>query len=67
MKEKIKAFFSTDWSMSEKILLVADVLLFGILLGWITSPLRDGFSFFSNNSWDISGTGCDDEEEEEEE
>ena len=63
MKEKIKTFFLSDWSMSEKCLLLADVLLFGLLIGWITSPLKNGFGLFSNNSWDIK-TNCKEEEEE---
>lgn len=53
MKEKLASFFKADWSMSEKCLLVADVLLLGVLIGWITSPLKNGFGLFSNNTWDI--------------
>ncbi len=40
MKDKLKLFFESNWSMAEKILLLADILLFGILLGWLTSPFR---------------------------
>ena len=40
MKEKLKLFFESNWSAAEKILLLADILLFGILLGWLTSPFR---------------------------
>lgn len=48
MKEKIKAFFLSDWTLSEKILLLADVLLLGILIGFLT-PLKNGIHFFSDN------------------
>lgn len=48
MKEKIKAFFLSDWTLTEKILLLADVLLLGILIGFLT-PLKNGIHFFSDN------------------
>ncbi|MDO4305406.1 MAG: hypothetical protein Q4C77_01115 [Eubacteriales bacterium] len=48
MKEKIKAFFLSDWTLPEKILLLADVLLLGILIGFLT-PLKNGIHFFSDN------------------
>jgi hypothetical protein len=35
-----------------------------VLIGWITSPLKNGFGFFSNNTWDIK-TNCAKQEEEE--
>ena len=63
MKEKIKQFFLSDWTLTEKILLVADLLLFGILVGWLTSPLKKGLHLFSDNSWDVN-TYNDEEEEE---
>ncbi len=47
MLEKIKAFAERTWTMEEKILLLVDVLLTGVLLGWLTSPFKGGF--FSNN------------------
>lgn len=66
MKDKMKTFFLGNWTLTEKILLLADVLLFGILLGWLTSPLKDGMHFFSDNSWDINSDPCCECEEEEE-
>jgi len=57
MKEKckvLKTVFLSDWTPVEKVLLLMDVLLFGILLGWLTSPLKNGISFFSNNTVDNS-------------
>ncbi|MCD7736366.1 MAG: hypothetical protein LUI07_05315 [Lachnospiraceae bacterium] len=64
MKEKVRKLFLSAWSPTEKGLLLADVLLFGILLGWLTSPLKSGIRLFSNNSWDIGNCYADDEEEE---
>lgn len=43
MKDKLKLFFLSDWTFTEKCLLLADVLLVGILLGWLTSPFRKCF------------------------
>ncbi len=68
MKETLKNLFLSDWSSLEKILLLADVLLFGVLLGWLTAPRRGGFSLLSGNSLgaqtDSDDTGEDEEEEE---
>lgn len=66
MKEKLKMYFLSNWTPTEKGLLIADVLLLGVLIGWITSPLKNGFGFFSNNTCDIK-TNCGEEYEEEEE
>lgn len=69
MKEKLKSLFLSDWSPAEKGLLIADVLLFGVLIGWITAPWKNGSGFFSNNSWNIQTNCADDcaEESKEEE
>ncbi|MCD7834975.1 MAG: hypothetical protein LUH00_13485 [Lachnospiraceae bacterium] len=77
MKEKwkvVKSVFLSDWSPMEKGLLLADVLLFGILLGWLTSPIKGGISLFSHNSFDASsddhsanGFDFDEEDDREEE
>ncbi|MGI6017500.1 MAG: hypothetical protein ACOX8M_01620 [Marvinbryantia sp.] len=66
MKEMWKAFFQKDWSLPEKILLLTDVLLAGVLIGWLTSPLKSGI--FSNNKvTSITGsTGNEDIFEEDE-
>lgn len=66
MKEKMKMFLQSDWTPAEKALLLADVLLFGILLGWLTSPFKGGFHLLSGNSWDFK-RNCSMEEELEEE
>lgn len=39
MKELVKRAFLRSWSPAEKSLLLTDVLLFGVLVGWITTPL----------------------------
>ena len=40
MKDQLKQVFLRSWSPAEKGLLLADVLLSGVLLGWLTSPFR---------------------------
>lgn len=68
MRDKVKAFFLSNWSLSEKSLLLADVLLLGILIGWLTSPLKNGWSILSNNFRSFkTNTGCAEEEKESEE
>lgn len=67
MKEKVLEFLKRDWTLEEKILLGVDVLLAGVLLGWLTSPFKGGM--FSNNTI-ASSFGTEDytiEEEGEEE
>lgn len=66
MKDKVKAFFLSNWSLSEKSLLLADVLLLGILIGWLTSPLKNGWSILSNNFRNFNAN-CDEDEKESEE
>ncbi len=51
MKDQLKQVFLRSWSPAEKGLLLADVLLSGVLLGWLTSPFRsvkpgNGSKFF---------------------
>ncbi len=68
MKDKIKTFFESNWTLSEKILLVTDVLLLGVVIGWLTSPLKNGIGICSNNTWDICNhKPCGECEEEEKE
>ncbi|HIR27111.1 MAG TPA: hypothetical protein IAB84_03965 [Candidatus Choladousia intestinigallinarum] len=66
MKKWMKEMFLANWTPWEKGLLIADVLLLGILVGWITSPLKSGLRLFSNNSWEIGKEYKDEKEEEEE-
>ena len=65
MKEKLKAFFESDWTPVEKILLLADILLFGILLGWLTSPFKGSkrnFYFGSHVDNSCACMECDDDD-----
>ncbi len=64
MKETLKTLFLSEWSPLEKGLLMADALLFGVVIGWLTAPLRHGFSLFSGNT---SGSGSNFGSEGEEE
>ena len=69
MKEKLTAFFESDWTPAEKILLLADILLFGILLVWLTSPFKGSkrnfyFGSHVDNSCVCDECGDDDCEEE---
>lgn len=70
MKEKLKALALASWTPSEKILLAADVFLAGILIGWMTSPLKGGIRWFCDNTfggkfYDAPDEFYDGEEEEE--
>lgn len=70
MKEKLKALALANWTPSEKILLVADVFLAGILIGWLTSPVKGGIRWLCGNTfggkfYDVPDEYCDEEEEEE--
>ncbi len=69
LKEKLKEFACASWTASEKTLLVADVLLVGILIGWLTSPFRRKTGRFCNNVYgpqaaDPKSSGIEEEEEE---
>lgn len=63
MKEKLKLFWEMNWSSSEKALLLTDVLLAGILLGWLTSPLRSKHIFCGNRFGNaVQGTDAEEDE-----
>ncbi len=66
MKEKLRAFAFAAWSPQEKILLIADVLLAGVLIGWLTSPLKGGSRWFCDNSFGGKFYDVVEEEKEEE-
>ncbi len=36
----LKTIFLSSWTPAEKALLLLNVLLFGMLLGWLTAPLK---------------------------
>ena len=64
MKESLKKFILSNWLLSEKVLLVSDVLLLGILLGWVTSPFRSKWKKGVDGSIDVT-FDCEGDEEEE--
>ena len=65
MLEKIKEFLHQDWTMTEKTLLIADLLLAGVLIGWLTAPFKGGL--FSNNVLGSNNENYYDEDEFEDE
>lgn len=54
---KLKLFFEKDWSKAEKVLLLVNCILGGIVVGILFSPLKGGIVIGSNN------TGIADDEE----
>lgn len=72
MKNSLKRFLLSNWTLGEKGLLLADVLLFGVLAGWLTSPFRktsETNPFTNPDLWDMNTTttNCENAEEEEKE
>lgn len=55
VKSGVKAFVSRDWTMEEKVLLIIDCVLFGIVLGAIWSPKKDKHVTMGSYN---SGNGC---------
>ena len=66
MKEKLKAFAFAAWSPQEKILLAVDLVLAGVLIGWLPSPLKGGIRWFCDNSFGGKFYEAAEAEEEEE-
>ncbi len=60
MKDTIKNLFLSDWTPAEKGLLLADVLLFGVVIGWLTAPLRHGFRPILNGKTEENGKMAED-------
>jgi hypothetical protein len=65
MKDGLKKFLLSNWTPGEKSLLITDVLLFGILVGWLTSPFRSRWKADDISPIDLT-INCEDAEEEEE-
>ena len=61
MLEKVKEFLHQDWTMTEKTLLIADLLLAGVLIGWLTAPFKG--ELFSNNVLGSNNENYYDEDE----
>ena len=65
MLEKVKEFLHQDWTITEKVLLIADLLLAGVLIGWLTAPFKGGL--FSNNVFGSNNENFYDEDDFEDE
>ena len=65
MAESVKGFFKRDWTLSEKILVVLCCVMFGVIKGFLMSPIKRGISCGNNNgnSYVQTEDGCWAEEE----
>lgn len=48
--KSLKLFFNKDWSKAEKILLLVNCILGGVVIGILFSPLKGGIVVHSNNN-----------------
>ncbi len=64
MRNRLKTFFLSGWTVGEKSLLLADILLFGVLVGWLTSPLKGRPDRLSGNFAGFDTTVPDQEDME---
>lgn len=55
--EALKCFFTRDWTLAEKILVVACCLLTGVLYGFLLAPVKKGISCLNNNGSHFGGSG----------
>ncbi len=61
--EKVREFFAKDWTMEEKVLFTAAVLLAGIVAGLILAPFKS-ISFGNYNGNNYGQAGQEEEGEE---
>ncbi len=47
--EELKEFFTRDWTMTEKILVILCCVLIGVIKGFMLSPVKRGVKVFSDN------------------
>lgn len=47
--EEIKYFFTRDWTMTEKVLVILCCVLIGVVKGFLLAPAKRGIRCFSNN------------------
>lgn len=59
-KEAVCTFLGREWTVTEKVLLIADCVLFGAILGIIFAPRKGTFALGSYNS-NYSGADYDEE------
>lgn len=60
--DSLKSFFTREWTTSEKILLVVDCILFGVVLGALWSPKKSKSAMIGCYNSNIEG--LDDMEED---
>ena len=66
MLDGIKVFFGRDWTKEEKVLLLIDTLLFGMLIGFMWAPIKRGFSWnIATNSYNDGLSDVQEDEAEE--
>ena len=64
-KCKVKEFFESDWTMSEKVLFTASAVLLGVLVGFLFSPFKGGVKVLSDLGAHNTQLGYMDDEDEE--
>lgn len=47
--ESLKDFFTRDWTLTEKLLMILCCVLFGIIYGFMLAPVKRGVKCFSDN------------------
>lgn len=45
----LKDFLSKDWTKGEKVLLVSTCILYGIVMGFLIAPIKQGIHCGNNN------------------
>lgn len=45
----IKTFLGRDWTLAEKVLVIACCVLFGMVQGFLLAPIKKGISCGNNN------------------
>lgn len=47
--DKVKGFMERDWSLAEKVLVIMCCVLYGMVYGFLISPVKKGISCGNNN------------------
>lgn len=53
--EDIKEFFTRDWTMTEKILIIICCILLGMIKGFFLAPIKKGINCGCNNGNNYNG------------
>ena len=59
--EDIKYFFTRDWTMAEKVLIIICCILLGMVKGFLIAPIKKGIS--CGNSCATTYNHCEDDED----